>query len=174
MEELKRFIKGNRHIFDDQEPGAGHLNRFEERLDLLCNEKRSKKKTYISILTVAASLAILITIGFGYFRFYDFGENISLQPDSANEFTVTNTFYQEQMNLEISEIECKLAEVDESIRAQVAFDLESVIVENIYFVKNIQGNENTKLALLYLVKHYRSNLEALKLINSKLGEYINC
>jgi hypothetical protein len=176
MNDLKNYLKENKAAFDDQEPADGHFERFEERLKAVSKEKKRKRTLKIRLISAfSAAASILLIIGIGN-HFHaspiDTGEPLSEQ--TANEFSLTNDFYQEQMNEQIADIQCKLSKADFETQNQLENDLQKILMENTLFVQQIQNDTHEDLAIFYLVKHYKANLHALEFINQKLGDYIEC
>lgn len=180
MRNIKKYIDDNRSIFDDKEPSSGHIERFEALLDsqntMTPAKRTSRRVMIIRTLAVAASIAILIGIVVRYYA----PQSIEVVPTennidvNANEFQVTNDYYNQQMETQIAEIMCKLANTDTENQAQLTKDLEKIIDSNNKFVKEMSKNENQEMALRYLVKHYKVNIQALENINDKLGKYAKC
>ncbi|MDR2057913.1 MAG: hypothetical protein LBP83_06480 [Dysgonamonadaceae bacterium] len=178
MEEWRNYIKENRAIFDDQEPGEGHCKRFEERLDSFARNNKHKRTLGIKpvkVFSIAASVIVFVYIGIQFFLpSKDAGEGLLVGQSPANEFITTNNFYKEQMKEQIASIQCKLSATDRQNRSQLEEDLQSILDENNRFTLKIQNIENEELALFYLVKYYRTNLRTLHFINNKLGKYVEC
>ncbi|MDR0866837.1 MAG: hypothetical protein LBO74_18175 [Candidatus Symbiothrix sp.] len=176
MNDLKNYLKENKAAFDSQEPADGHFERFEERLKAVSKEKKRKrtlKIRLISTFSVAASILLIIGISIHFHASpVDTGDPFAEQ--TANEFSLTNDFYKEQMNEQIAGIQCKLSKADTGTQNQLEGDLQKILEENDRFVQQIQNDANEDLAIFYLVKHYKANLHALEFINHKLGNYIEC
>lgn len=178
MEDRRKLIEENRDLFDDKEPLAGHADRFQALLDKQqSSEKRRpiKKSLIIRATAVAASIAILIGIGVKFYA----PKSINAVPDIENnnimnEFQATNDYYNQQMEEYIADIMCKLANTDVSNQNQLSTDLQKIIDNNTSFVEEMKKNENKEMALRYLVKHYKANIQALENIDKKLGKYTNC
>jgi len=62
MSELERFIKKHAEKFNDEEPGEGHLDRFEQRLNQLAADT-GNRTSYRLWMKIAASIVILVTAG---------------------------------------------------------------------------------------------------------------
>jgi hypothetical protein len=168
MSELKKYFEENRNIFDDKEPLDGHFERFEKRLDSL-NAAKKRKRTFkirfITTLSVAASILLVIAAGLWL---------NTTKPDNnveVGEFSQAEAFYKEQMEEQITEILCKLDKADEETRSQLEKDLQNIVDDNKKFIDEIKTNKSVELAIYYLVEHYNANLQTLQFINDKLGEY---
>jgi len=187
MKNLKDYIKENREAFDDQEPAAGHFERFEQLLDKQTREekkdkeKKTEKRIYLTkFISVAASIAILFVVGIKLYQ-----PNRIIQTDIRNienpenqtnsdEFATTNEYYRQLMEAQIADIMCKLSYTDSENQSQLSTDLEKIIRYNKDFLEEIATSTDEELAIYYLIKHYKANIEALENINEKLGKYTKC
>jgi len=176
---IKKYIDDNRELFDDKEPSDGHLERFEAMLEQL-EEKKAEKKPVkriklISLISIAASIAVLIGVAV---KFYAPNSIEINTPDEKNisidEFQATNEYYNQQMEEQIADIMCKLSQTESQNQEQLTTDLQKIIETNNAFVEEMKNNENKEMAIRYLVKHYKTNIQALQNINEKLGKYTQC
>ena len=176
MESLRNYIKENRAVFDDKEPSEGHFERFEERLDRLMPGKQSERTLRIRLITIfsVAASVLLIVAAVRFYSSSKTGKTESTEQANKTEFSVTNQFYSEQMNQSIEHIQCKLSVVNPNIRNQLEKDLNQIVTDNKQFVRKMQNENDEGLAVFYLVKHYKTNLRALKFINDKLGNDVEC
>lgn len=173
----RKYIEQNRDLFDDMEPLSGHMERFEALLKQQAKEEkpqqRTKKIRLISIISVAASIAILVAVAIKVRT----PEQIEVTPQEnvvANDFESVNERYNEQMQAQISNIMCKLSHTDQENQVMLTEDLQKIIDENAGFVKEMSKNEDKEQAIFYLEKHYETNIQVLEDINEKLGKYTNC
>jgi hypothetical protein len=180
MKKWKYYIQENRAVFDDQEPYKNHQKRFEERLNRCFSESKNKqaaKSIRIAVLSIAATIVLFIWIGVRIFLLLNDPEEYSQRTVPSNtteEFFITNDFYKKQMNKQIADIQCKLTNIDKQAQIQLKNDLQNILDENNHFVEQIQKDDNRELAIFYLLKHYRINLQTLQFINKKLEKYIYC
>lgn len=183
MKDRKEYIEKNRHLFDDQEPSADHMKRFEALLNkqkTIVNDKKetnSKRRIlFIKIASAAASIALIVGVGIKFYAPKSIGtttpdiENVN----STDEFQATNDYYNQQMEEYIADIMCKLSNTEADNQAQLSEDLQKIVENNNVFVQEMKQNENKEIAIRYLVKHYKANIEALENINKKLGKITNC
>ncbi len=173
----KKYIEDNRAIFDDENPQEGHSARFEALLnkqDETPVKKRTIRKNLIAIISVAASIAILVFISSKFYMPYMGSEKPIENGITIDEFQATNDYYNEQMKEQIADIMCKLANTDSENQAQLTADLQKIVDNNSKFVSEMENNDNKEIAMRYLVKHYKANIEALENINEKLGKHTKC
>jgi len=171
MSDWKNYMDENRNVFDDTEPGEGHFERFEERLNRIAVEKKRKQKLKIMFTSFSAAASVLIIIFAGIW-FYS--QTVTGDADVDTEFLETNGFFRMQLNEQIADIRCKLDKTDAETRTQLENDLQKIIYESDNFAKEIRNDDNKELAIYYLVEHYKANLETLQVINDKLGNYFKC
>jgi hypothetical protein len=174
MNDGRKQIQEHRYLFDDQEPQTGHTERFDA---LLKREKKPKSKVkLISLLSIVASIAILITITVKYYTPQAIDNNIPAMPtiEGSEEFKTTNNYYSQQMEAQIADIMRKLAYTDADNQAQLTKDLQRIKDSNSDFVNEMAKNEDQEMAIHYLVNHYKANIHVLENINEKLGRYTKC
>ena len=180
MKDRKEFIEKNRELFDDMEPSVGHMERFEALLDQQQDKAEEEKKPgrrvrLMSFISIAASIAILIGVAVTFYA----PKSVEVAPETespiaTDEFRTTNDYYNQQMEEQIADIMCKLAYTDRENQAQLTHDIEKIMSTNTAFVDEMAKNENQEMALRYLVKHYKINIQKLESINEKLGKYTKC
>ncbi|MBK5722703.1 hypothetical protein JGH11_17665 [Dysgonomonas sp. Marseille-P4677] len=178
MKNREKYIEENREIFDDKEPLAGHFERFEALLsknEMQKDKPVIKKVRLFSVISIAASIIILIGVAV---KFYG-PERITVAPTTEeaigiDEFRSMNEFYNQQMEERIADIMCKLAYTDTENQKQLSEDIQKIVVNNVAFVDEMAKNENQEIAIRYLVRHYKANIERLDNINEKLGKYTKC
>ncbi|MBB4037619.1 ABC-type antimicrobial peptide transport system permease subunit [Dysgonomonas hofstadii] len=176
---MKKYIDDNRRLFDDKEPSDGHMERFEAMLSQLDEKKEEKKPAkkvrLVSLISVAASIAVLIAIAVKFYAPDSINVTAPTQESiSTSEFQATNEFYNQQMEEQIADIMCKLAQTDPQNQAQLTSDLQQIIEQNQAFVEQMGKKDDQEIAIRYLVKHYKANIQALRNINEKLGKHTHC
>lgn len=179
MKDWKNYIDDNRNLFDDKEPTGAHFQRFEALLTKETEKKKatklSKKIKLIQFASIATSIAILIVVGVKFYR----SDVIQVTPNTEkniiqDEFRSTNEYYSQQMEQQIADIMCKLAYTDPENQKQLSDDIQKIIKNNDSFVHEIAKSEDPDIAIRYLVRHYKTNIERLESINEKLGKYAKC
>lgn len=173
----RRYIEENRDLFDDMEPSLGHLERFEALLKTQNEgekpQERTKKIRLFGIISIAASIAILVAVAIKV-RTPEQAAIIPQENTATNDFESVNQRYSQQMQVQISDIMCKLSHTDKENQAMLTEDIQRIIKENAGFVKEMSENEDKEQAIFYLEKHYEINIQVLEDINEKLGKYTNC
>jgi SOS response regulatory protein OraA/RecX len=171
-----------------------HSNRFESKLmkELHQEEKPKSKRTGIYWLSIAASLALLVTLGI---HFFDFGKDDPILADPkpkvqnnqislgniSPELNTIETYYINSINLELSQLELtddnkelidsyleKLGELTEEYKSLTQeLNTKGVNDETIdALITNLQLR-------LQLMKRLKKQLNTLKEVNSKNNEIIS-
>lgn len=179
MKNLRKQIKDNKDIFDDQEPMEGHFERFEALLDKQEKEKRKpiKRMQLMGIISIAASIVVLMVVAIQLYSPQHIPNDLPVIENTmevSDEFRATNDFYNRQMQEQIADIMCKLANTDSENQALLNRDLQKIIDGNAAFVNDMANADDEEMAIHYLVKHYKANIQALENINEKLGKYTKC
>lgn len=178
MKDRRKYIEENRDIFDDREPLSGHTERFEALLGKTKSEEKTQPKKrvrLISAISIAASIAILIGVAVKFYAPQSIEIDTPLESEiTIDEFRTTNEFYNQQMEEQIADIMCKLAYTDVENQKQLSEDIQKIVVNNTAFVNEMSKNENQEIAIKYLIRHYKANIERLENINEKLGKYTKC
>lgn len=176
MDNIRKRIQENRDLFDDKEPSVDHIERFEALLKEKQKPKSTKRVGLIRVLSIAASITILIGVAIKLYNPQTMNDDIppTAVIQASEEFKTTNSYYSQQMEERIADIMCKLAYTDTDNQKLLTKDLQKIMDSNSDFVKEMAENEDQETAIRFLVKHYKANIHALDNINEKLGKYTKC
>lgn len=179
MKDLRKYIQENRSAFDDKEPPMGHMERFEALLKKQEEKKKDLRKPtkrikFITLISVAAMFAILVGVAVKFYAPQSINVEPSIENGVSDEFLATNEYYSQLMEEQIADIMCKLSNTDSENQGKLTEDLQQIVEENKNFINEMSQNENKEIAIRYLVKHYKTNIEALENINEKLGKHVQC
>ncbi len=166
MKKLDQYIKDNRAAFEE-EPAAGHYGRFQEKL-ARANSKR--KIIVFAQLAVAASIAVLLSIGFFSQR---------MPGDNNNRITVCENADNMQ-SCYLSKIDDAAAEIQALTEGMDSWSRITVTTE----VENIVRSANDIASLLpnalseeesngILSGYYQNSLESLQTIAQVVNENSN-
>lgn len=112
MENLKKQIQNNSHLFDIYEPEAGHLDRFKSKL----HKPKSKKSIYW-IISAAAMVLLFFSLSFLFTNNPEW-RNLPQLSDISKEYKEAEYFYQVEINDKLTQLEtlnCTLITADSSI-----------------------------------------------------------
>lgn len=161
MDDLRDYFRENRTAFDVQEPPEGHFSRFEGRL-----KGASRPQTIgIRITIAAASLILLVAAGW---------QLTSVKGSGKKDPEATRIYYQKKMDEKLTAIECKLTYADPETRLNLEEDLLELRSENEQFINQMLRDKSPETSIKFMKRHYQAKLNALSLIDNKLGTYIKC
>ncbi|MFH1296006.1 MAG: hypothetical protein ABIJ04_01885 [Bacteroidota bacterium] len=108
MSNLDKFIRDHVELFDDQEPAAGHFERFEKRLERL--HASGTETTPLRLwMKIAAGIVILVTAGLAIFELatHDFSGRTTLQQATLGlpeELVEVISIYEGRASQQMSEL----------------------------------------------------------------------
>lgn len=146
-------IKQHSQDFDWAEPLPGHVNRFEQRLF----RQKIRRHRWISISSVAASLALLLIVQMTY-------RPHTPDPDSVYEVV---RYYNMQLNSQIDLLRNKANLMDNTGKVELLNDLEQMHKEYLntaYQPPNILQEEQ----IAYIIQNYNAQIESLRHIEGIL------
>tara|TARA_R110000787_G_scaffold271939_8_gene379273 strand:+ start:495 stop:1019 length:525 start_codon:yes stop_codon:yes gene_type:complete len=151
-DKLHNFFSENE--FNFQEPRAGHMERFEKRL-----QKGSQKTTSWKWMSVAASIILLL--GFTLGSSVNNSDEKTLGSVSAKMQEV-ETFYVNTINLELKEVEKSRSLGTENIIENALERLEELEDSYKAFVEEITKNGNQVKIISEMINNYQKRLEILQ------------
>jgi hypothetical protein len=85
MKNLDEIIGKNKEAFNNEEPSAGHFDKFQGKLAKYHQERESWFSRYGFVLRIAVSIIVFITIGLAYYSnpLKNFMQTISQQVEDA-------------------------------------------------------------------------------------------
>lgn len=162
-DKLRDFFSENE--FDFQEPHAGHLQRFEKRLQGKQTEKRFSWKW----LSVAASVVLLVGFALGSMTNK---ETPSLGGISAKMQEV-ETFYVSTINVELQEIEKNRSLGTEKIIENALDQLEELEDSYKAFIKELNDNGEQRKIISEMITNYQQRLEILQTALDQIDQVKN-
>ncbi len=162
-DKLRDFFSENE--FDFQEPHAGHLQRFEKRLQ----GKQTQRHFSWKWLSVAASVVLLIGFALGSMTNK---ETPSLSGISAKMQEV-ETFYVSTINLELQEIEKNRSLGTEKIIENALDQLEELEDSYKAFIKELDDNGEQRKIISEMITNYQQRLEILQTALEQIDQVKN-
>lgn len=112
MSILEQRITKNKELFDVNEPGDGHFNRFQDKLkEIHIPEKTVQKRWYFSGLQIAASVLIVLAVSFVLFL-YNNGSVSLFAAKTSPELVEVINYYSSLTEEKLAKIE-ELSQSDE-------------------------------------------------------------
>jgi hypothetical protein len=163
---IEQYIKENRSAFDNQEPAAGHVERFAEKL-----KKRNKIKFQRRNIWWAAAVVAGILFGTGFFinLINQESDKCLLSPEVE---TITE-YYESIMNQEIEHLKMLLKDVEPSVRTKVLADVENMKSDTKELLKEFCGDINSEQAVSIIKTNYEMKIKSIQFISSLVEENSN-
>lgn len=144
----------NEHEFDVHEPRAGHLDRFEKRLQGV----QPKRKMPWKWMSVAASVILMIGFGLGTMTNKTEEGLSAISPKMAE----VQTYFVNTIDKEIREIEQNRTLQTEDLIEQALDDLEELEDKYKVFIKELQENGQQQKIINAMINNYQQRLEILQ------------
>ena len=203
MDELKSFIEQNRNLFDVDEPSFGHLERFQQRLEMEQKQRRKWRTNYI--LKIAAMVVASITVGSvvvdGWVdnsariiesKVADVGANQArdfVQRTSQYVKSKTNPEYEQTQNYYVSLVDNRLDQIrasenmDDEQKKELLKELSEMDELFVNLQKELKADPDNPALIDALVNHYQikinvmnqiiTNLNNIKQLNEQQNEKVD-
>lgn len=149
---LHHFFSEN--DFDFQEPHAGHLDRFERKL----NQKKQPTQTSWKWLSVAASIVLLIGFWFGNSHQR---QQIDLADISPKMEEVQNYFIS-TIKQELVSVESNRSLETEAVIEEALESLEKLEESYAFFILELSKKGNENKIIQAMIENYQQRLEILE------------
>jgi len=166
MDELKKLIGENRHIFDAAEPSEGHFDKFEKML-MERNDIKSRSVVWKTLLKVA-SLVILIVLSGLYVTEHFIIKNTDIASKKNTEFNEAQHYYIQLVDQRIGEIE-QMENFMTSEQKQLLVD-EITSMDNMYkkLKNDYRAMPNDPRIIQAMLQYYQMKMDILNRIISDL------
>lgn len=182
MKDIEKIIRKNKTAFDNEEPGDGHFDRFEEKLKLRFNQKKqqtmkTKKFEYKTFLRIAAIALVLIVAGMMVFeKTQTTGTEhqqaaISLK-DVSPEYEEVEMYYQQTVDKKLNElqnIQCNKTDMASEDIIQELSDIDTMYNS---LQQELMQNKNDERIINAMINCYQMKVEVLDQIINRVNE--NC
>ncbi len=151
--------------FDIEEPTIGHFNRFQNKLKSKNNSK--KKTSFYKYIAIAASLLLLVTIGFSKIQ----SSNGIELADVSPKMEETQDYFTSVIHLELEKIEL-LKNTDNKKIIEDAF-LQLQFLEDDYNKQTLelQDNNDNKKIIFAMINNFQQRITVLQNLLSKLHDF---
>jgi len=170
MNKLEKQIRANRQKFDSQEPSAGHLERFEQKLHkqpsrFLFSRIPYALKAAVVLLLVALS-SILI---YEQARIYYTNQRVVSSQAISAEFGEAKFYYTTLINNKYQEI--NRLNIDDPKHNEILMS-ELKEMDKLFhsLQKDFQSNPNDQRVINAMISHYQLKLEIMSQIIKQLEE----
>lgn len=171
MDQLKTYINKHRPEFDTEEPAAGHFERLEAKLAAQQPTKGRRMAMPRLRYAVAASVALLVSLGISIFFFHDNTAKIIVVAESTpcDDPATMKYCYLEKMNDTAILIDRLTENTDLFVRQTIQEEVASIIEDTQSFDEELPDELAPERAQAILSDYYRQHLETLQDIAQTLS-----
>lgn len=174
MKTIDEIIKNNKDFFEDAEPSDGHFERFNRKLEVLC-QKNAPRRSIVPYLLKAAVVTLLVTLS-SLYTWDNF-----IRPDSKRmtlsevspQYKEVENYYMHQVNMmegEIIDINFEDNPAQKDVLMQEMRSMDSVYVS---LQKELKANPNDERIINAMIEHYQTKLEVMTYIVNQLKSVRN-
>jgi hypothetical protein len=169
MKTLDDFLKENKEMFMNDEPPAGHFERFEEKLKMM--QRRSKIRLISRITSIAAIGLIMIASSiFVYDRYFD-NEPILLNLGDINpQMQKVEFYYTNQINDLSVGIDTLSAGSQESLKKMMADELAEMDSIHRDLQKKLGTHPGDERVVNAMITYYQTKLGMMKSFLNTLNQ----
>jgi hypothetical protein len=165
MKTIDDFIQQHGGMFESEEPGPGHEDRFKNRLDALHSTRRPRLK--IVLMQIAAILILGIVISYfavKEFRMIDNQINNMTLDNSYQELNEAESFYTSQLNIYYTKIQQLGFNNDKAEKKEVLQEL-SAMDEQVQAMKyDLEQNPDDERVISAIINFYQLKIEMMDVI----------
>ncbi|MCL7764713.1 hypothetical protein MPF19_14915 [Polaribacter sp. Z014] len=151
-DKLNQFFSENE--FDFQEPHAGHLERFEHKL----NKTKTKPKTSWKWLSVAASVVLI----FGFWLGSSHQKRQLDLADVSPKMEEVQNYFVSAIRQELKTVEKNRSLETERIIENALVQLEKLEVQYAVFIKDLNNNGKQRKIISAMIRNYQQRLDVLE------------
>ena len=169
MKTIEDIIRNNRDAFEDAEPSNGHFERFNRKLEILC-QANAPKRSIVPYLLKAAVVTLLVTLSslWTWDHFIRPGSSRMTLGQVSPEYKEVENYYIHQVNL----VEDEIVNVDliNSPEQKVVLMKEMKSMDSVYvsLQKELKANPNDERIINAMIEHYQTKLEVMTYIVNQL------
>ena len=174
MKNIEEIIRNNKDFFEDAEPSDGHFERFNRKLEILC-QARAPKRSIVPYLLRAAVVTLLVTLSslWTWDHFIRPGSSKMTLGEVSPQYKEVENYYIHQVNLmegEIINVDLKNNPVQKEALLREMKSMDSVYVS---LQKELKANPNDERIINAMIEHYQTKLEVMTYIVNQLKSIRN-
>lgn len=167
-ENLENIFKELKGRFDTEEPSSGHKLRFIEKLnrDVKVVDLNRKKTSWWKPLSIAASIAVLLTIGIGFFNNSQTIEEqvAEISPEVAN----TQFYFASLIEEQVKELEGASTPETQQIISDTMSQLKKLEGNYKKLENDLLNGGNSKLILSAMITNFQTRIDLLEEVMNKI------
>lgn len=168
MEDLEKMIRENREMLMEEEPSAGHFEKFEKRLTRQNSRGRVLKLTYRISRVAAVGLLMIMSSLYIYNEFIRTDVQFMNLGEVNKEYQEMEFFFTSQIDTKCEEIKSFDFEEDESFKENLLLELNSMDSIYSYLKQEMAENPGDERIIEAMIRHYQTKLNVISEILEKL------
>ena len=169
MKNIEEIIRGNRDVWDNSEPEAGHFERFSVKLELR-RQARTVKRSIVPYLLRAAVVTLLVTLS-SLWTWDHF-----IRPESSRmtlgqvspQYREVENYYIHQVGMMEDEIVNTDIQNNPDQKAILINELKSMDSVYVSLQKELKANPDDERIISAMIEHYQTKLEVMTYIVDQL------
>ena len=169
MKNIEEFIRENKSFFDEAEPTAGHLDRFNRKLEVRFSAK-TIKRSIVPYLLKAAVVTLLVTLSslWTWDHFIRSDRGRMTLGDISPQYKEVENYYVHQVSLMENEI-INIDVSDNPVQKKMLMDeIKSMDSVSVQLQKELFANPNDERIINAMIEHYQAKLEIMTYIVNQL------
>ncbi|WP_405383231.1 hypothetical protein [Maribacter sp. LLG6340-A2] len=166
IEDLFNKLQGN---WDTQEPEDGHHLRFLEKLNASNGNKTlvtKKNSSWITMTSIAAAIALLITVGF--FQINDHNSKEEQVAQISPEVSKTQFYFANLIEEQVKELHSEKSPETEKIINDTMLQLQKLQQDYTKMEQDLLNGGNSKLILSAMINNFQTRIELLNEVMSQI------
>lgn len=170
MKTVEEIVRSNRSFWDDQEPEAGHFERFSVKLELR-RQAVIPKRSIVPYLLRAAVVTLLVTLSslWTWDHFIRPGSKRMTLSEVSPQYREVENYYLHQVNLMQDEIQNTDIQTNPEQKVMLMSELKSMDSVYVSLQKELKANPNDERIISAMIEHYQTKLEVMTYIVDQLS-----
>jgi hypothetical protein len=169
MKNIEDIIRNNKDFFEDAEPSAGHLERFNRKLEMRF-QASTVKRSIVPYLLRAAVVTLLITLSslWTWDHFIRPASSRMTLGQVSPQYKEVENYYVHQVNLMEGEIVNVDLKNNPEQKRMLLKEMKSMDSTYVTLQKELKANPNDERIINAMIEHYQTKLEVMTYIVNQL------
>jgi hypothetical protein len=174
MKNIEEIIRRNKDFFEEAEPSAGHLERFNRKLELRF-QAAPVKRSIVPYLLKAAVVTLLITLSslWTWDHFIRPGSSRMTLGQVSPQYKEVENYYVHQVGLMEGEIVNVDLKNNPQQKTMLMKEMKSMDSTYVSLQKELKANPNDERIINAMIEHYQTKLEVMTYIVNQLKSIRN-
>jgi hypothetical protein len=174
MKNIEEIIRSNKDFFEEAEPSAGHLERFNRKLELRF-QAAPVKRSIVPYLLKAAVVTLLVTLSslWTWDHFIRTGSSRMTLGQVSPQYKEVENYYVHQVNLMEGEIVNVDLKNNPEQKTMLMKEMKSMDSTYVSLQKELKANPNDERIINAMIEHYQTKLEVMTYIVNQLKSIRN-